>query len=139
MNKVNLFKLFVMGLTYADVELINAGDIELARRFFIGEDEVKRLNINILVGTGAYNLCINESIQAQLNLPFIKKRKCKLANGSIQEYDLVGPVVVKFKNHQTICNALVLKVDNEPQLGKIPLVDLLAPLQKIKPKLLREI
>lgn len=128
-----------MGLTYADVELINAGDIELARRFFIGEDEVKRLNINILVDTGAYNLCINETIQAQLELPFIEKRKGQLANGSIEEYNMVGPVVLKFKNRQTVCNALVLNGDNEPQLGKIPLVDLLAPLQKIKPKLLREI
>jgi clan AA aspartic protease len=124
MNKVNLFKLFVMGLTYADVELINAGDIELARRFFIGEDEVKRLNINILVDTGAYNLCINETIQAQLELPFIEKRKGQLANGNIEEYNMVGPVVLKFKNRQTVCNALVLNGENEPLLGAIPLEDM---------------
>ena len=113
-----------MGLIYADIELINAGDIELARRFFIGEDEVKRLHINVLVDTGAYNLCINETIQAQLELPFIEKRKGQLANGSIDEYDMVGPVVLKFKNRQTVCNALVLSGDNEPLLGAIPLEDM---------------
>lgn len=127
-----------MGLIYADIELINAGDIEMARRFFIGEDEVKRLHINVLVDTGAYNLCINETIQAQLELPFIEKRKGQLANGSIDEYDMVGPVVLKFKNRQTVCNALVLSGDNEPLLGSIPLRDINVPIQKIKSPLLRE-
>ena len=96
----------------------------LARKYIIGEDEVKRLNINILVDTGAYNLCINESIQAQLDLPFIEKRKAQLANGHIEEYDVVGPIVLKFKNRRTVCNAMVLKGENEPLLGAIPLEDM---------------
>ena len=36
-------KLEEMGLVYADIELINAGDIEMARRHIIGEDEIKRI------------------------------------------------------------------------------------------------
>ena len=110
-----------MGLTYADVELINAGDIEMARRYIISDDEIKRIHVNILVDTGSYNLCINETIQSQLDLPFLEKRKGQLADGSIHEYDLVGPIVLKFKNRQTVCNALVLSGDNEPLLGAIPL------------------
>ena len=113
-----------MGLTYADIELINADDLALAKRNVIGEEEVKRLRINMLVDTGAYNLFINESIQAQLDLPFVEKRKGQLANGSIEEYDMVGPVVLKFKNRQTVCNALLLHGENEPLLGAIPLEDM---------------
>ncbi len=113
-----------MGLTYADIELINSGDLALAKRQIIHIDEVKRMQVSMLVATGAYNLCINESVQAQLDLPFIEKRKGQLADGSIEEYDLVGPVVVKFKNRQTVCNALVLRGDNEPLLGAIPLEDM---------------
>ena len=113
-----------MGLTYADVELINAGDIEMARRYIISDDEIKRINVNILVDTGSYNLCINETIQSQLDLPFLEKRKGQLADGSIHEYDVVGPIVLKFKNRQTVCNALVLSGDNEPLLGAIPLEDM---------------
>jgi predicted aspartyl protease len=82
-----------MGLVYADIELINADDIGLVRRYIIGEEEVKRISLNILVDTGAYNLCINESIQQQLDLPFIEKRKAQLANGHIEEYNVVGPIV----------------------------------------------
>jgi clan AA aspartic protease len=113
-----------MGLTYADIELINADDLALARKSIIGQEEVKRLRSNMLVDSGALNLCINESIQAQLQLPFLEKRVAELANGNREEYDLVGPVVVKFKNRQTVCNALVLQGDNEPLFGAIPIEDM---------------
>lgn len=113
-----------MGLTYADIELINAEDLGLARKYIISDEEVKKLHVNILVDTGSYNLCINETIQSQLDLPFLEKRKGQLADGSIHEYDLVGPIVLKFKNRQTVCNALVLSGDNEPLLGAIPLEDM---------------
>ena len=113
-----------MGTIYAEIELINGGDLEMARRNIIGEEEVKRMPVNMLVDTGAYNLCINETIQEQLSLPFIEKRKAQLANGHVEEYDIVGPVVVKFKNRRTVCNAMVLQGDNEPLLGAIPLEDM---------------
>jgi clan AA aspartic protease len=113
-----------MGLVYADIELINAGDLEMVRRHLMDQDEVKHMHINMLVDTGAYNLCINETIQEQLSLPFIEKRKAQLANGHVEEYDIVGPLVVKFKNRRTVCNAMVLQGDSEPLLGAIPLEDM---------------
>jgi clan AA aspartic protease len=125
-----------MGLTYADIELINANDLALAQRHVIGQEEVKRFPLNILVATGAHNLCINESIQAQLGLSFVEKRKGQLANGSIEEYDFVGPVIVKFKNRQTVCNALVLQGNNEPLLGAIPLEDMDVLIHPIRQELI---
>lgn len=125
-----------MGLTYADIELINAEDLGLARRYIISDDEVKRLHVNLLVDTGSYNLCINETIQEQLDLPFLEKRKGQLADGSIHEYDLVGPIVLKFKNRQTVCNALVLSGDNEPLLGAIPLEDMDVLIHPLKQELI---
>jgi clan AA aspartic protease len=113
-----------MGFVYADIELVNADDIALAKKYVIGEEEIKRMPVKMLVDTGAYNLCINESIQQQLDLPFVEKRKAISANGSIDEYDVVGPVQVLFKNRKTICYALVLQGDNEPLLGAIPLEDM---------------
>ena len=113
-----------MGTIYAEIELINSEDLALARRNIIGDEVVKRMPVNMLVDTGAYNLCINETIQEQLSLPFIEKRKAQLANGHVEEYDIVGPVVVKFKNRRTVCNAMVLQGNNEPLLGAIPLEDM---------------
>jgi hypothetical protein len=52
-----------MGLVYADIELVNAEDLTLAKNHVIGEEEIKKMTINMLVDSGAYNMCINESIQ----------------------------------------------------------------------------
>lgn len=113
-----------MHIAYAEVELINAGDIELARRHFIGEEEVKRIRVNLLVDSGAYNLCINESLQSQLQLPFVEKRTAETADGRRIACDVVGPVQLKFKNRNTFCTAMVLPGDNEPLLGAIPMEDM---------------
>ncbi len=113
-----------MGLVYADIKLINTVDIALAKRNIIGQDEVKEIIVSALVDSGAYNMCINESIQSQLQLPFVEKRTGVLANGEIETYDFVGPVTVKFKNRTTICNAMVLPGDNEVLLGAIPMEDM---------------
>ena len=113
-----------MGLVYADIELINSDDLALERKYKICEDEVKKIKINILVDTGALNLCINESLQAQLQLPFIEKRTAETADGRRIACDVVGPVHLKFKNRTTVCTAMVLPSDNEPLLGAIPMEDM---------------
>ncbi len=113
-----------MGLIYAEIKLINAEDILLARRKIIGEDEIKEMTVQALVDTGSYMLCINENIQEQLQLPFLEKRKGQMADGSIAECDVVGPVELKFKNRRTMVNAMVLPGDNEVLLGAIPLEDM---------------
>jgi len=110
-----------MGLIYAELELINAEDIGLARRNIIGEEEIKRMKVTALVDTGAYMLCINESVQEQLQLPVLELRKGVNADGQIKEYKVVGPIELKFKNRRTLCEAMVLNGDNEILLGAIPL------------------
>ncbi len=113
-----------MGLVYAEIELINAGDLELARRYFIGEDEIKRMWVTGLVDTGSYMLCINESIQAQMQFPVMEKRIGQMANGDRIECDVVSQVEVRFKNRRTICNAMILPGDSEVLIGAIPLEDM---------------
>ena len=116
--------------------MINAEDLGLARKYIIGDEDVKKVHLNMLVDTGSYNLCINETIQSQLDLPFLEKRKGQLADGIIKEYDLVGPIVLKFKNRQTVCNALVLQGHNEPLLGAIPLDDMDVLIHPLKQELI---
>ncbi|MEJ0107118.1 MAG: aspartyl protease family protein [Bacteroidota bacterium] len=86
-----------MGLVYADIILINAGDEVMAKRSIIGEDEVKKLTVNMLVDTGAYMMGITETVKEQLDLQFIDKRRLILGDGSIKEFDVVGPITVKLR------------------------------------------
>lgn len=113
-----------MGLIYADIELINAIDLALAKRNQIGEDEIKRMHVNMLVDTGSVYMCINETVQEQLQLAVVEKRKGQLADGSVVEYDVAGPIEVRFKNRRCVVDAMVIPGDNELLLGAIPLEDM---------------
>jgi clan AA aspartic protease len=113
-----------MGMIYASIELINGDDLSMVRRNIMAIDDVKRMQVSMLVDTGSVYMCINENIQEQLQLPVVDKRKGQLANGHIVEYDVVGPVEVRFKNRRCSLNAMVLPGDNEPFLGAIALEDM---------------
>jgi clan AA aspartic protease len=113
-----------MALVYAEVQLINGDDLALVRRNIMGEESVKRMTISASVDTGAIMLCINESIQGQLQFPVVETRKAQLANGQVVECDVVGSVELRFRNRATTCRAMVLPGDAEPLLGAIPLEDM---------------
>jgi clan AA aspartic protease len=113
-----------MGLVYADVELINGDDEGLARRHYIGEEEIKRMPVNILVDTGSYMLAINESIQEQLQLPVVDSKNAQTADGRIISCSVVSPVVLLFRNRRFTGSAMVLPGDSEPLLGAIPMEEM---------------
>jgi clan AA aspartic protease len=113
-----------MGLVYADIKLINADDVAMVKRHFIGEEEIREITINMMVDSGAYEMAINERIQDQMGFSFIEKRRALLADGRVGEFDFVGPVMVKFANRTAICSAMVLPGDCDPLLGAIPMEEM---------------
>ncbi len=113
-----------MGLVYAEIELINAEDLGLARRGYIAESDIKRAKVTALVDSGAYMLCISEHLQHQLGLAVKDRQVVELANGTLEEHDIVGPVEVRFENRLTSCNALVFPGEAEILLGAIPMEDM---------------
>ena len=113
-----------MGLVYADIKLTNESDLLLVRRNIIDRDEVKQLDLRMLVDTGAYMLSINENIQAILQLPFVQKRRAQNADGRVVEFDVVGPVRVEFKDRMSMCMAMILPGDSEPLLGAVPMEEM---------------
>lgn len=113
-----------MGLVYAEIDLTSIDDIVLNRRGFLDKDKIKQIRINALVDSGAYMLSINETVRAQLDLPFIEKQFGTLADESLIEVDVVGPVEVRFENRRTTVDAIVLPGDAEVLLGAIPMEDM---------------
>lgn len=113
-----------MGLVYATITLINGEELILAKRHLIGPDEIKQMNVSMFVNSGAYMMAINETICEQLSLSIKEKRKVQLANGEIAEYNVAGPIEVRFKNRRSNMDALVLPGNNEPLLGAIPMEDM---------------
>lgn len=113
-----------MGLVYAEIELSNGGDAYLVRKKLIPETDLKSVRLNALVDTGAYMLSINEAVRAQLDVPFIQKQISQLADDTLIEVDIVGPIEVRFENRLTTCNAVVLPGEAEVLLGSIPMEDM---------------
>ena len=101
-----------MGLVYAEIDLINGGDMYLYRQKLLDEKDVKQVRVKALVDSGAYNLCISETVQTQLDLPFIEKQFVTLADDTLIEVDFVGPVDIRFENRSTTVRALVLPGDS---------------------------
>ena len=125
-----------MGFVYADIELINGEDLMKARNHMIGEDEIRRFPLNILVDSGAHQLVLNENIQEQLKLPVIGKKKAQMADGRIIECNVVGPVELRFKNRETTCRAIILPGEVEPLLGVIPMEDMDVMIHPLKNELI---
>ena len=110
-----------MGIVYAHINLTNADDIALEKRHFIRKDEIRNLSVTAMVDSGAYMLAINQKIKAQLGLDITEKKSAQLADGSIIELEVVGPIEVRFENRRTICEAMVLPGEAEVLLGAIPM------------------
>ncbi len=110
-----------MGLIFADIELINAGDIFNARIDRLPMTDVRRMNVRALVDTGAYMLTINETVRYQLGVPKVDDEVAILADGSQLPVDIVGPIEVRFKNRRTTVDAVVIPGDEQILLGAIPL------------------
>ncbi len=113
-----------MGLVYAEIDLTSIDDIVLSRRGFLDKDKIKQVRVNALVDSGAYMLSINETVRAQLDLPFIEKQFGTLADETLIEVEVVGPVEVRFENRRTTVDAIVLPGDAEVLLGAIPMEDM---------------
>src|SRR5215211_4167773 len=90
-----------MGYVYAEIQLTNEDDLAFRRRGWAAENEIRRVTTRALVDSGAYDLIINKEIQAQLQLPVLGKRSVRLADESVIEVDIVGPVEVRFETRTT--------------------------------------
>ncbi len=113
-----------MGLVHAEIKLTNSGDIAVFNRGYIKEEEVRHKTVTALVDSGAYMLTINEQIKGQLGLRVVDSAQAELADGSIKQVDIVGPVEVYFENRSTSCRAAVMPGNAEVLLGAIPMEDM---------------
>jgi len=111
-----------MGLVYAEIELINAEDLGVARRGFMKDGDIRQITVSALVDSGAYMMAIPEEARIQLGLETKEHRAVEYADGRVEELDVVGPMEIRFANRRTVANAVV--VGKEVLLGSIPMEDM---------------
>jgi hypothetical protein len=106
---------------FAEVEIINSFDLAMVSRNVIGQEEVRHMKLNVKVDTKVYFLFINEDIQSTMNLPVVRKQPFRLSDGSVVQYDVVGPIQLRFANQIECSDAVVLPGNSQPLLGRIPM------------------
>jgi len=110
-----------MSLVQTEITLKNAMDVGREREGLIKEHEIRQITVPALVDTGAWTLVINEAIREKLGLDVLGTESGTLADGAKDEYNLAGPLEVRWKNRRTTCEALVLPEAEDILLGAIPL------------------
>ena len=125
-----------MGYVYADIELTNEDDLAFNRRGALPDSEIKRVTTRALVDSGAYDLILNQEIQDRLNLPILGTRPIRLADETVVDVDIVGPVEVRFETRATTVRALVIPDTEEVLLGAIPLEGLDVIIDPLRERLL---
>ena len=100
-----------MGFVTAEIELSNPRNSEL-----------KPLNVQAMVDTGAMTICIPEHVAVQLDLQEIEKREVPTADERSHVIPYVGPVQIRFQNRTCFTGALV--IGDSVLLGAVPMEDM---------------
>ena len=82
-----------MGTTRANVHVKNLGDLVLADRGFIRENEIRTVEIEGIVDTGATLLSLPPQVIKELGLKYIRSRRVQTANGLVQRKMFIGATI----------------------------------------------
>ncbi len=110
-----------MGKVMTQLKLTNAGDEGLVRAGLLAPDQVRRLEIEALVDTGATRLVLPADVVAFLGLPQIDRWAVRLADGTVRKIPVVGDIKIDLLGRWMHCDALVTPAGTTPLIGQIPL------------------
>jgi len=113
--------LSAIGPVYAEIELLNFDDLVLNRDGFLPDTAIRAITRRALANSGEMELVINQEIKELLDLPVREERTVRLADESLRQVEIVGPVEVRFENHSTIVTAIVVSDTEEILLGRMAL------------------
>jgi clan AA aspartic protease len=97
-----------MGEVRVTVKLTNAADLALVRRQLMRPEEVRSVEANALVDTGAVSCVLPSFVVQRLGLARPFKQVAEYADGRREEVDVTEPVLVEVMGRSTVEEALVL-------------------------------
>jgi clan AA aspartic protease len=112
----------VRGETRAKLTLVNVYDKALASAGVIKEAQIRAVEVEALVDTGASTLVIPESLRAKLGLGIEESSSVMLADGKTQACTVAGAVEILWNDRRALDNPIVLSGESdEVLLGVLPL------------------
>jgi clan AA aspartic protease len=111
----------IMGTVYEVITLANGFDVGMFENGRIKEPQIRQITVSALVDTGATNLVIGEATCQKLGLAIRETGTVTVAGGAKETCKVTASVIVRWKDRQTECPAVVLPGEDEILLGAIPL------------------
>jgi len=110
-----------MGKVMTRLKLTNSADLAFARAGSLRQDQVRTLELEALVDTGATMLALPADVVATLGLVEAERRKVKLADGSVHEMSRVSDLRIEILGRDMTCDALVTPAGSTPLIGQLQL------------------
>ena len=109
-----------MGKVMAKIKLINSVDKGEVKRGLIRSDQIRTLEVEGLVDTGATTLVIPTEVAETLGLTEIGRRSVRLADGSVHDFPQVGDLYIEILGRGMSCDAIAMPTKTL-LIGQIPL------------------
>ncbi|CAK0752038.1 conserved hypothetical protein [Gammaproteobacteria bacterium] len=109
-----------MGRILQTVTLTNAGDLSKWRDGILREDQIRQIEVQALVDTGAAMLCLPLEFIFKLGLRETSRRRAITANGQIDR-SVYEPVRIAVLDRHAILEVMELPAGPPPLLGYLPL------------------
>jgi clan AA aspartic protease len=110
-----------MGSVMTQLKLTNLVDAINAANGLLPPDQIRHVEVEALVDTGAVSLVLPADIVATLGLPEIDRRTVCLADGTRRNGAIVGGLRIEILGRWMTCDAYVTPAGNVPLIGQIPL------------------
>jgi clan AA aspartic protease len=113
-----------MGKVMQRIKLTNSHDEEDVLRGYMDADQIRGIEIDALVDTGATMLVLPADVVAKLGLLPDGYRKVRYADGRVREVPWVGGIRIEILGRETVATALVENAGTTALIGQIPLEEL---------------
>ena len=104
----------------AKIKLVNIVDRGEAHRGLIRPDQIRTLEIEGLVDTGATTLIIPTEVAEALGLTEIGRRLVRLADGSVRDFPQMSDLYIEILGRGMACDAIAMPT-RTLLIGQIPL------------------
>lgn len=110
-----------MGSVMTQLKLTNLVDALNASSGLLAASQIRHVEVEALVDTGAVSLVLPADIVSILGLPEIDRRTVCLADGTLRNVAIVGGLRIEILGRWMTCDAYVTPAGNTPLIGQIPL------------------
>ena len=113
-----------MGMIKKKVRITNSADLVKSKSGLIPPAEIRSLEVEAIIDTGARMLCLPSDLAEVLGLEIVDKRTVRYANGDKDIREIGSGVILELMGRFTECRVLIEKTGAPVLVGQIPLESL---------------